>query len=894
MKWTGRAFPALLLAVLLLLPSCDSKDRQVHRVDFQTAPAYEAEDIALPVPTGDLLGCCTDGTSIYLLADEKNGEEVRSHLCRVDLAEGTAEELDGFQSVEPPEEGYKNTLGPILAPDGTLWLYETLSITRYDLPEDFDPEKEAVGKYYTGRDDFHHLRQLDPATGREKRLVDLSDAVRALEVSDIFDVAGFTVDGGGNIYFAGTGGVAALDKKGNYLFTLEADLPYRSTYNTAGNTLALLPDGTAALLTVQPGGKREVRTIDPAAKTWGKERYELPTGVDLLYGGTNGFLFYYTSGGALCAWEPEGEEGRLLLNWSAADLDGSVMCFAPRDGGELAALTITQKGSFQDEDYWYNTDIRLSMLSPTDKSPSEGKTKLVYGTIGTNSVMRSRIKQFNDSSDAYYIELRNYAGDGVETFDATRDVRDAALKLFSAEIASGRAPDIWDVSLPIDLYARKGLLEDLWPWIDGDPEISREDLMSHVLDCASVDGKLYKVFNSFSIDTLAARSEVVGDRSSWTLEEMLDYYEAMPEGSTLLGIGYGKEGTLYHLINYTIDQWIDWTTGECRFDSEEFKALLELCGSMEDDTSSFSEDPEKRSNLANGVDFREGRQLLYPALLDGVGDILHNEALAAGPQCLTDYATYLNENNIWGARVDDDGNWRDESALVCQALSMADSYRRSGRLIWNALSPAAVFGAVDGGGYVSYPGAPSRSGAGSCFALPHWAGGFANNQLGISASCQAKEGAWAYARQCLLPGGADSVKTEDVTYLSRGFPVNKADFDRLLEPRWFQYEDEDGNLEYVLDQEGNRIEEPQDVQPVPAHYADVEVSMVLYQLAPNEAQMERFWALYNATSCVQDTESDVLLIVTEQARPYFAGDKSLDETADLIQRRVNLYVNENR
>ena len=160
MKWTDRAFPALLLAVLLLLPSCDSKDRQVHRVDFQTAPAYEAEDIALPVPTGDLLGCCTDGTSIYLLADEKNEKEVRSHLCRVDLAEGTAEELDGFQSVEPPEEGYKNTLGPILAPDGTLWLYETLSITRYDLPVVFDPEKEAVVKYYTWLDDFHNLRQL--------------------------------------------------------------------------------------------------------------------------------------------------------------------------------------------------------------------------------------------------------------------------------------------------------------------------------------------------------------------------------------------------------------------------------------------------------------------------------------------------------------------------------------------------------------------------------------------------------------------------------------------------------------------------------------------------------------------------------------------------------------
>lgn len=90
MKRIYIAFPAVLLAVLVLLPSCGSKDRQV--LDFQAAPAYETEDIPLPVPAGNLLGCCTDGESVYILIDEKKGDDIRTVLCRANLAEGTAED----------------------------------------------------------------------------------------------------------------------------------------------------------------------------------------------------------------------------------------------------------------------------------------------------------------------------------------------------------------------------------------------------------------------------------------------------------------------------------------------------------------------------------------------------------------------------------------------------------------------------------------------------------------------------------------------------------------------------------------------------------------------------------------------------------------------------------
>lgn len=887
MRRTTAGLLAVLLAAVLLsgLTACGSKEKEAHRINWVTAPAYTAKEIALPVPAGDLVGCCTDGENMYILADEKTGDEVRSVLSRASLADGTVTELEGYEASDPGENVLINRLGPVLAPDGTLWLCEMWTLIYYDLPEDFDPAKEPIGKYYTGQEDFHHLRQLDPVTGRQKKLVDLSDGVRTLDVSDVLDIAGFAVDGRGNVYFAGTGGVAVLDNRGNYLFTLEAALPGAGFNGASGGPLALLPDGTVGALTIQPGGKRLVRNIDVSARGWGSARYELPSGIDQLCSGTGGFLFFYTSGGALWGWAPEAQQGRTLLDWSAADLEGAVMCFALRDGGELAALTLAQNGAFGDEDFWYNTDIRLSMLSPTDKTPENGKIRLVYGCIGTNSVLRGRIDRFNADSDRYYIELRNYAGDGVESFDVGNDGREAARKLLSAEIVSGRVPDIWDTSLPIDLYARKGLLEDLWPYIDGDPEISRDTLMSHVLDCASVDGELYSVFNSFSISTAVARSEAVGSRTSWTLEEVMDYYEDMPEGSTILESYNSRTGVLYDLVSYYIGDWIDWSTGECRFDTEEFKALLEVCGRFNEKV-----DMENWVDGANGVDLRAGRQLMSSVTLSGAEDILCCEALAGGPQCLMDYGAYLNENNIFATRIDENGEWRDEDVLLCSAFAQMEGDRGRGKLFdFYPLSPDAAFGAVEGGGYAAYPGYPSASGSGSCFCLPDRYG-YIDARLGISAACQHKEGAWSYVRQCLLPGGTDPVKAGIRTYIGSGFPMNREDFDRLFEPKWFRREDG----EYVLDQDGNRIEEPQGITFVPNHYADVEVSMVIFKLIPNEAQMESFWDLYNAIDKVNTTETAVMKIIDEQAQPYFAGDKSLDEVADLIQRRVSLYVNENR
>lgn len=236
---------ALLLALALVLAGCGAGSRRpAHKISWTDAPAYLSKDVPLPVQAGNLTGCCTDGEFMYYLADEETEGTAAPVLCRVSLAEGTAERMAKYEAPQVPEGAYANRIGPVLAPDGTLWVYEMYAKMYFDLPEDFDPERESSHKYFTGRDAFHHLYQLDPVTGEEKKLVDLSEAVQALELESAYGVTGFAVDGKGSICLAGPGSVAVADGKGRHLFTLEADMPPVLTTVLSGGPLALLPDGT--------------------------------------------------------------------------------------------------------------------------------------------------------------------------------------------------------------------------------------------------------------------------------------------------------------------------------------------------------------------------------------------------------------------------------------------------------------------------------------------------------------------------------------------------------------------------------------------------------------------------------------------------------------------------
>lgn len=433
-----------------------------------------------------------------------------------------------------------------------------------------------------------------------------------------------------------------------------------------------------------------------------------------------------------------------------------------------------------------------------------------------------------------------------------------------------------------DAYARKGYLEDLWPWIDGDQELGgREALMEHALECVSVDGKLYKVSPAFTIVTLAARSDLVGRRTGWTLEELLDCWRQMPEGSRITEPNYDRSILLSVLIQYDNGSWVDWSGGTCRFDTQEFKNLLELCRQAGEDG-----DPVYAAGSAESG-LREGRYLFRQVFLNHPQDLLFYDALCAGPENLMDYEAYLEENNVYASLIDEDGNYREGHAVVCPALAFAEENREKGRSGSYPLAANAVFGALEGGGYVSFVGFPSQDRAGSRIML-------GDCDVGMSAACRHKEGAWAFIRQSLLPGAADPTGAgRSAMNLERvnGFPINKHDFEEYMAPDWLT--DSAGSV--VLDKSGSPIEDPSVVLSVPeTQGGEIYSVMEVYELFDDDVRRERFLELYNAAVPSQHIGPELLTIIREQVQPYFAGDKSVDETAALIQNRAQLYIGENR
>ena len=59
-------------------------------------------------------------------------------------------------------------------------------------------------------------------------------------------------------------------------------------------------------------------------------------------------------------------------------------------------------------------------------------------------------------------------------------------------------------------------------------------------------------------------------------------------------------------------------------------------------------------------------------------------------------------------------------------------------------------------------------------------------------------------------------------------------------------------------------------------------------------EVDRFEALLNRTERINLYDENIYNIAYEVAEVYFAGDKTLDEAAQLIQDRVTLYLDEGR
>ena len=650
----------LLLALCLTLSACGG--RQDGPAKLSAGTIYTADIVPLDLPLTELTAAASGGGSLYLAGleeEEESGDEFsgsssftttsgedgsfafstgggRAALYRLDAATGEAARLEGYA---PAGSAPVKTIVP--CEDGSLWVLEQTEggMETLDLGG-----LESTGGAVMSTEGLAASggiwRHLSADGSQELERVDILDLAEKLGAERITDTR---MDASGCLYAAAGADVTALDTGLTAIFTCKCPETVEK--------LVPLAEGGVGAVTGDDGG-RTLYPIDAEARQLGSAR-PLTGNAGELYAGDERYDFFYRGGDSLYGWPRGASAPERLLSWSGAGVDGTqAAALAFQEDGRGAVL-------LRNGNDWPVT-FSLAWLDPAGEET--GRAVLTFATLGMNSETRTRILEFNRTNSRYRIEVRDYS-----EYDTAGDVQ-AGLTKLNTEILAGKMPDLLDVSdgLPLRQYAARGMLEDLWPFIESDPDLGREAVMERVLEADEIDGKLCRVFPRFAIETAAGAPSVVGEKMGWTLEELKAALARLPAGCGVIGFQETAGSVLEALFSDSLDRFVDWEAGTAGFDSPEFRAILEFCGTFPARAGDQSED------LGDFTRVARGEQMLAPVYLGDLASIqLYRHLFGGG-------ATFVGYPDGAGSRFAVDGGIALSSA--CKDKEGAWSFLRQALL----------------------------------------------------------------------------------------------------------------------------------------------------------------------------------------------------------------------
>lgn len=408
---------------------------------------------------------------------------------------------------------------------------------------------------------------------------------------------GYIIDNQGNLIINMNSVVRVCDSTGKKLFDTEAI----SSDNAWMSGLFLTNEGVPAVLIYDYSNEQNSRTIkeiDVNARTYGKEYSLSNFSGGEPYSGSGDYLCYVSSDTGIAGLRADTLETESVLNLLNIGVDNS----------NISSFSICNDGSF----LTVNTDYSqaeattvISRISPVDSSEVAEKEIVTLGCFSLDWNIRSEIAAFNKQSDKYTI----YA----TSFSESNDISDwnAALTKFNNELLAGNVPDLilLDSQMPINSYASKGLFADLYDFLDKDPDLSKDDFMPNVLSSLEKDGKLYELTPSFSIQTVAAKTSLVGTDRSITLDRAKEVMAGMGDNVNMFN-DMTASGFLSAALSYS--DFVDYKNGTCNFDTPEFKAFLEYAKTLPteiDYDKLWNENPNYWQDQEKA--YRENRTLFY-------------------------------------------------------------------------------------------------------------------------------------------------------------------------------------------------------------------------------------------------------------------------------------------
>ena len=281
----------------------------------------------------------------------------------------------------------------------------------------------------------------------------------------------------------------------------------------------------------------------------------------------------------------------------------------------------------------------------------------------------------------------------------------------------------------------------------------------------------------FGINTMVSHASKLGNIERWNVTEMINWANSFPR-ATLMDTSAGQMMNI--MVFMVLDKFVDWSTGNVTFNSDEFIEILEFA-----------------ATFGNTDEWNPDRIPTYEALTTGQNLMMTHTIMDL---------TYM---------------------------QLID----------------ALFD-----GEARFIGYPSETGSGILMTQ--------TGAAGINSRSNNKDGAFAFINYLM----SDAYQSSE----NRGvIPIKRSAIDEMI-----------------------RAKTPGPGQDmVPMGYDDF---FDMFDLARNRDYVDRFNDLISRASGIMIYDEQMNNIIMEETGSVFAGQKSARDAAEIIQNRIQLYVNENR
>ncbi len=442
-----------------------------------------------------------------------------------------------------------------VASDGTIYFIEMISPAQ-DM-EAVEAAEIDWEKYYAEmmKKTRYYLTRLN-SDGTVANSVDITQMLGSDE--------GFYGVSNGGVGTNGTVYMSTMTEKGSMLMAVNAEgqIVAQETFQGYIDRFCILANGNLAMIM-----DNELVIMDENCKVVGKDFKNLPKDAyfSLIQNGLNGTILL-SDGMTLYEYNPDTQECSTVLEWLDCEVKGDYIdSIVPLEDGNYLA-------SYAD---WSSEQQSLLLLKKTDASLVTRKEVIVLGCFGVGDLTQEQVIAFNKTSDKYKIVINDYSEKVDWSVEDAGKAYSDAIEQFNYDLITGKGPDIIcmnEMTNP-DLLIEKGVIEDLYPYLEKSETYSKEDFIPGILKAYESNGALYTLPSAFSMEFLAGKTAFIGDRDKWTVEDLVQILEQNPGMDLFPNI---CRGDMLALCMYDMDQYINWQTGECNFTGDDFKKILEL------------------------------------------------------------------------------------------------------------------------------------------------------------------------------------------------------------------------------------------------------------------------------------------------------------------------------